>query len=533
MIKRGFSSAGQRRHRLPQQPRVPVFQDVEYLYAEAARQPGELIELPWTVNREPFILTAKLERRTNDKCHQWSFYRGEGANCKLEWTYESSDVVMIHSLVLSVFPQDAIPDGADPSQLMTLQLKAGEKPPAPQRQKKAKTPPKAMGVLEGSLSQMPLPSLLQSIANSHLTGRLTITQDGTSDLFFEEGEIVSAEGKGEFGEDAFIEVAMVPDAGDFKFTTTDQILENNITNRIDALLLKAATLSDHKRYLEQQELRPTSKLKRANPNLTEQEFEAKLAALVPVDMAVQKRLYQLIDNRILFSELLEKFKLNRAIWTPIMFNLVSSGLLAIDNGLDPESATATAAPQASDKHSQAYSPEAGANNLANLEIEQPASMDELGIDLVALEAFTKSMTHEDSGIYSEIAFLFFLEHEFYRFHSYDTPFSILLLALYNEAGGKLPHDTRVHTVELIKNTVRKADILGHYDGDDYGVILPHTDVKAAQGLIIRLRSLMNNSPFAQAVGLYVGVAGIPDDCQDLLTMLTIARQRKTNQRNLP
>src|SRR5262249_8794650 len=149
-------------------------------------------------------------------------------------------------------------------------------------------------------------------------------------------------------------------------------------------------------------------LTRVNPSLTEKEFESKLSTLVPVDMNVQKALYQLIDSKRPFSEVLEKSNLNRSVWTPVMFNLLSSGILSVSN--EPDVAAGTAALEAAAKvfelptaTPQAYSPEAGVTNLAKLDIDQPASMEDLSIDLTALETFTKSMTHPESGIYSEIA----------------------------------------------------------------------------------------------------------------------------------
>ncbi len=656
MIERGFSSAGQRRHRLPEQARAPIAGDIEFVFNEALRQPGELIELPWVHNKERYLLTAKLERRNNDQCHQWSFYQGDGPSCKLKWMYESSDVTKVHNLVMNSIP--VARKSSYQSQMETLQLRPDEPVPpgqalSPQKRRTStKSNLKAtMDVLEGSLNQMPLASLLTSIASSHLTGRLVIQQQSVQTiLHFEEGRLVGAEREGWRGEDAFFEVALSPQAGDFKFMSSDRGLNRNIQDRIDSLLLRAAALSDQNRFLEQAGLQPTSRLYRTNPNLTEREFEMAVANLVPVDMNSQKMFYQLIDNRSPLSEIVARSNLNRLVWTPIMFNLLSSRLLALDATQPPQMtwpapSDATPQPEAAPKArsgsakppldatptlelprpgqaaespgmaadgttssvsspaaetaltgaaergtadgavisendnlttgsrpiSQAPVPDAstasdatardtGANGGsgagatveaedagahseaskskakeaepkdepkgAEAELYQPASMEELGIDLDELETFTKSMTRSDTGIYSQIAFLYFLEHEFYRFHSYDTPFTVVLLSVKDKSQEKVGDDARRRAVELIKNTVRKADVLGHYDGDDYGVILPHTDAQGAQGLVNRLKNILSGDPYGKKVELLCGVAGIPHDCQDLLTLLTIAKHRK-------
>lgn len=479
MIKRGMTPA-QRRHRLPEQSRIPNLPDLEYLYAEAAKQPGNLIELPWTENRQPYVLTAKLERRNNEQSHQWSFYRGDDQSSKLEWTYESSDVVMIHSLILTAFPPTP----------------SNNTPVEPQAPRKVVT-----GVLEGSLNEMPLPSLLTSIQSSRLTGRLSVhSSTDRSDLFFESGVLVSAKHNEQEGEEAFLELTLSSASGEFKFFDADKAPRKTINSHTEGLMLKAAALSDHTKYLDRQGLRPDSCLMRTNPNLTEREFEEKLARLVPVDMNLQKRMYQAVDNKTAFSELLQQCALSRSTWTPLIFNLVSSGICSLDSRATPEEA-----PQ---------------------QKPQDQSSSDITIDLAALEKFTASMTRKDTGIYSEIAFLFFLEHEFYRFHSYETPFTIVLFK-FSGNSGQLSKQTQKQALDVVKNTVRKADILGHYDGDDYALILPHTQPSAAQGLVHRLHAVLSEPPFQQnEVGLDIGVAGIPEDCHDLITLLKIGLYKK-------
>lgn len=470
----------QRRHRLPEQSRIPNLPDLEFLYAEAAKQPGYLIELPWTENRQQYVLSAKLERRNNEHSHQWSFYRVDGQALKLEWNYESSDVVMIHNLIMTAFP---------PTQVAAAPIET-------QAPRKVVT-----GVLEGSLNEMPLPSLLTSIQSSRLTGRLSIhALDDKSDLYFESGTLVSARRNSQEGEDAFLEVTLNSGTGEFKFFDADKAPSKTISSHTEALMLKAAALSDHTRYLDRHGLKPDSCLMRTNPNLTEREFEEKLANLVPVDMNLQKRMYQAVDNKTVFSDLLKQSALSRSAWTPLIFNLVSSGICTVDTKNKVEE-IAPAKPQ----------DQSGSN---------------LMIDLAALEKFTASMTRKDTGIYSEIAFLFFLEHEFYRFHSYETPFTVVLFKFRGKQG-ELTKQAHQNALDVVKNTVRKADILGHYEGDDYALILPHTLPSAAQGLVHRLHTVLSEPPFGpNEVGLDIGVAGIPQDCHDLISLLKIALQRK-------
>lgn len=484
---------------------MPALEDLEYLYSEAAKQPGQLIELPWFLNQEHYVLTAKLERRTSEQGHQWSFYRGHGLNCKLEWNYESSDILMVHSLVMTAFPGET--HSSDPSVLKNIERAAdGEHrrqvlpeqpaaPPSPARM--------VRGVLEGSLADMPLPSLLNSIQSSHLTGRLAIhSHDETADLFFEEGNLVDARRPNQEGEEAFIEVALNSAIGDFKFFNSDKSPKKTIKGRhLDGLMLKAAALTDHTRFLDRQGLKPNSVLIRAVPNISEQEFETRVANLVPVDMSLQKRMYQAVDNQTLFADLIKQCSLTRSLWTPLIFNLVSSGIVNIEN-----------------KTVEDVPPQ----------MAQDLTGSHLTIDLIALERFTASMMRRDTGIYTEIAFLFFLEHEFYRFHSYENPFTIALFRLAQPQAGP-QSELLMGALDVVKAAVRKADILGHYEGDDYALILPHTEPRAAASLIARLKSVLKEPPFGPGeIELSIGIAGIPEDCQDLIGLLKIARFRKKN-----
>ncbi|MDZ4832643.1 MAG: DUF4388 domain-containing protein [Candidatus Melainabacteria bacterium] len=668
MFKVGNSS--QRRHQLPEQSRAPEVSDLENLFVEASKQPGLVVELAWSTNRQPYVLTCKLERRNNEHSHQWSFYHGDGEESKLEWNYESSDFVQIYSLVMTAFPgisdpslQSLQPNGnaaqsnpqfqgqsgsprltpvgqpqggpkpfgqhsgpqpivqqpngqqSGPQQIVSQPLgqqsgaqqvvaqpfgqqssaqqnvaqpfdqQSGAQQIVAQPQGKPTPPPeygkftgaqqyghptqqsfnsgsqqvvpqtnsqnsgsqqvvqqqndqisgsqqivpqqnaqntgsqpgvrqsgpqavhrKKMGVMEGSLADMPLHSLLNSIQNSRLTGRLSInSHDEMSEMFFEDGHVVAVHRPNQDGDEAFLELAMNSSTGDFKFFDSDTTPNKTIKMRLDALMLMAAALSDHTKFLDRQGLKPDSCLMRANATISEQEFEGKLNSLVPVDMSLQKRMYQMIDNKVLFSDMIAKCGLTRSVWTPVIFNLVSSGIVRIENKTEDQPPK-------------------------NAALEHTGS--NLTIDLIALEKFSASMARRDTGIYTEIAFLFFLEHEFYRFHSYDTAFSIALFKLAHAPG--MPENGSLrHALSLVKGTVRKADILGHYEGDDYAVILPHTDPNAALGLFNRLQSLLQQPPFApNEIILQIGIAGIPQDCQDLTSLLKIARFRKKTSAKL-
>ena len=68
---------------------------------------------------------------------------------------------------------------------------------------------------------------------------------------------------------------------------------------------------------------------------------------------------------------------------------------------------------------------------------------------------------------------------------------------------------------LMRTAVRDSDTVGRYGGEEFGIVLPHTDLAHAHVLAERLRRQIENHEFQAGGGpvrvtVSIGIAHIPD-----------------------
>lgn len=89
---------------------------------------------------------------------------------------------------------------------------------------------------------------------------------------------------------------------------------------------------------------------------------------------------------------------------------------------------------------------------------------------------------------------------------YGTPACLLLLDLdyfktVNERLGRIAGDSVLASVAaLVEETVRDVDSAGRYDGEEFAVVLPHTDLRQAQALAERIRAEIERRAFEVGEG---------------------------------
>jgi len=102
-----------------------------------------------------------------------------------------------------------------------------------------------------------------------------------------------------------------------------------------------------------------------------------------------------------------------------------------------------------------------------------------------------------------------LETSFALLERYDTPFSLLILDLdhfkaINDERGHLYGDSVLKSVaNLLSDNVRETDTLCRYGGEEFVIVLPHTDIDGACIFAERLRSRIQNT---LKITVSVGVA---------------------------
>ncbi len=97
-----------------------------------------------------------------------------------------------------------------------------------------------------------------------------------------------------------------------------------------------------------------------------------------------------------------------------------------------------------------------------------------------------------------------LEIEFDRYMRYKTIFSIIMIDIDNF---KFTNDTYGHQVgdvvlkdvaSILKNNIRKIDIVCRWGGEEFLILAPQTDIKGAASIAENLRELIENNVFGEA-----------------------------------
>lgn len=108
-----------------------------------------------------------------------------------------------------------------------------------------------------------------------------------------------------------------------------------------------------------------------------------------------------------------------------------------------------------------------------------------------------SVTDELTGLFNQRHFYTAMAKELNRSKRYKCPLSLICFDLdnfkkVNDSLGHLEGDRVLRTVgELLRETLRLPDIAVRYGGDEFMVLLPETDIKAAAKTAERIRNLFN------------------------------------------
>lgn len=117
-----------------------------------------------------------------------------------------------------------------------------------------------------------------------------------------------------------------------------------------------------------------------------------------------------------------------------------------------------------------------------------------------------SVTDALTGLYSRYYFFDQLDKELSRAKRYNEPFSIIMMDLdgfkrINDSQGHLAGDRILRAVAAaLHSAVRRTDVVGRYGGEEFVLLLPHTDEKGALTLANRLRELIERCNFGAGHG---------------------------------
>ncbi|MBX9671730.1 MAG: DUF4388 domain-containing protein [Candidatus Obscuribacterales bacterium] len=530
--------AQQKTVRLPKQMAIPSYGDVQFLMQEAQKMSGRIVELPFssTDKKTDFVLAVRYETRDIDPEQsmdpEWSLTEYKGGPPKILWRHPCRDISLICNFILQAGGGDQLQDimqsssalygssseqagstgaynpvattsGLSPTRMVT--------PGAPPAQDPANIifePPRlgAKATLEGDLNKLQVPNLLQSINLAKMTGRLDIkTKVDSCQVFFQEGIPLHCNVKENNGDSALTEL-ITWTAGEFRFWPDEKTQDRTVNKRLDAILMEGVTLLDQWKYLETAGLKQESCLVRKNAMMSEQELSARLEKGAPLPLEHQIEFYDMIDNRNTLSDLLRKRPMQKNQWVPLLFNLVSCGLVQITDQAPAQ------------------------NRLARLK--------SIGVDENQFQSVIKTLTRTETGILNYYAFIYFLEQEYLRYEYFNLPFSLIVFSLGIRKGGDdspvvealqmIAIRRAMQRIGLVK---RQIDALGHYETFDYAILLPNTNAAAAAALANRISDVLREAPLSsdmdsRALALAFGVATVPEDCVDLDKLIVAAKKAR-------
>jgi GGDEF domain-containing protein len=515
--------------KLPMLLVLPSQADLGRLLQEAQQYRGATVQLPWLEERRDISYTLNCTLHPMGGDPEWVLTQGL-THPVIVWTHVTGDIELILNLVLMECGSGGQANQVNQSaslaninEILKAELeklghnplplgKSGPTPaagvPAQLFNSQSRVPLVSSSSLQGNLSEMQVSGLLQSISINKMTGRLVVSQELDSvQVFFEEGQPLHASTSQMIGDAALMEM-LTWEVGTFSFSPGARTAERSIKRRFESLLIEGAALLDQQNFLTKKGLKLGSYLFRKYVNLTEQQFEAALAEAPPIDMTVQKRFYQQVDNKNTLAEILRRFPLQKTDYIPVLFNMVSSTLVEL-------------------------------SDIPSLAGKQ-ANLEEIGIDPALVTASFKAICRPESGILNFPLFLHFLELEYLRFESTRLPFTLVVfeVAAIRE-NGSMDGLTGAALKELndcLEHVKRAVDVIGHFRTFELGLVLPNTDIAGAMVFCNRLMEAVRGTTIGgidgRSLALAFGISGVPEDCQNLGLMLSAAVDAKEQAKEM-
>jgi GGDEF domain-containing protein len=499
--------------RLPKTNSVPNYGELEFLMHEANRTINRMIEQPWSPpdRKAEFLLTVKTESDSSDPT--WSLFQISQAGQQEMWRYPTRDLSLVANLVMQASGQEQLQDLVPTTALMgkmssaTIEVALPADKAAMREQGIHFPPPRpgAKSTLEGDLKNLQAPNLLQSISLAKMTGRLDVRSAiENASVYFQAGIPLHCTLNDARGDQAFLELITWQN-GEFRFWPDETSLDRTINKRLDGMLMEGVALLDQTKYLETAGLKLESCLVKKNAMISEEEFAARVGKGAPIGLSNQLDFYEMIDSKNTLFDVLRNRPMHKTEWVPILFNLVSCGLVQITDQ----------APQQ--------------NRLAKLK--------SLGVDESAVQSVVKQLIRPETGIMTYPAFIYFLDQEFLRYEHFNFPFSLIVFSVGQRKGGP---DGMVEALQML--AVRRAmqriglvkravDMLGHWETFDYAMLLPNTNSTAASALAHRISDVLREAPLSsdldsRSLALAFGVATVPEDCQELDKVIIAARKAR-------
>lgn len=466
-----------------------------------------LLQLNWPADDGP----TRFAKRREGGTPIWTLSKSDSTSTTTVWSHQSGDVGLIETMITREFPEPE----PEPEPIVEEPKEQAPPPLTPAEElaiKRAKATPTQVN-FTGNLQEMDLSNLLQSLGICQINGRLQLS-DRLEEVhvYFEDGNpthakrIVSTatgESTEESGDKVMLEI-LTWMRGEFQFVHHLKSREKTVKKRMSALLMEGVALRDQFLFLKEQGLTDDSAPYRVDPSLTEQGFEAKVAQGIPIDVRLQKWLYQQFDGVKPMHQIATANNIEKTHWVPALYNLINCEVVAMHKVVQTTEAQVT-------------------NEL-------------LEIDQLAVEKVGSELVRQESGFMTYPLFLHFLTLECARSSLSHTPFAVVVFEINHNDNGQLSPLSNTELRELanrIKSIRASFDIAGHCQSLDFALLLPMRNKDTAEAMAHGIVKLATESILDQLNGsanlvMAFGIAGAPEDgdtCEKVLSAALDAKRR--------
>jgi len=125
-----------------------------------------------------------------------------------------------------------------------------------------------------------------------------------------------------------------------------------------------------------------------------------------------------------------------------------------------------------------------------------------------------------TGLYNRRFLSERLEDEYSKAVRYETPLSILIMdvdffkRVNDTFGHQVGDNALIMVARVLQQSVRETDVVGRYGGEEFVVLLPHTDFEKALTVAEKIRLAVSETPIEgmgeRRLSISIGAAGFPD-----------------------
>lgn len=502
-------------------PAAPGLSEIHHYLSVAMENRGRQVEICWTSPDKTVEFTLNIHCPWRGGDTEWKLFVGK--NMRLVWDYKSCDVLLVYNLVVSScgeLHQSVQAEGAlsvseafrdssrrrDTLFMNSSNMQEESNPSAVQKIETTNVWTRSTLAPTGDLSLVEISRLLQSILLSKMTGRLDIDYGNLhAKVFFTDGEPQLADVGGVAGDEGILDLLTWRE-GKYKFEPRIRVTERNVGQPIESLVIKGVQLVDKVSFLKNVGLIPDSVLQRKHAEVSSHDFDGMAARDNTIDPALLKKFYAAIDDRTTVKAQIEKMRLSRSQWIPLVAVLLNMDLITFTNDFVPVK-------------------------------EEKASIAPKVIDKSKIHSVMMGLRRPETGMFTYPAFLYFLEQEYFRGYRSGSPLSVMVMEMRVVSGppfNREPLDVPcvAEVVRRVSRLKRHIDMIAHYDQYDYAMLLPNTKTTGANTFAQRVAKALWSAPLVNGIdsanlSLAFGVACIPEDCTDLGVLLAAAEAAKS------